>query len=286
MILLYSILNVPTYKLDSNLKIIKLHNQKAAPPHSHEYIEIVYICSGIAKHRINGKETILSTGNYFIVDYDTPHTYFSPKENLTIINCLFKPEFIDKAYTSIASFNELCERYFLKITGKSINGPASNQIFKDDGVIGTIFADMYNEFEKKSVAYDEIIKNLICRIIIETIRKVGSKNKVSELTLYLLKTVEQNYRENLSLSALSKEKHFSLSYASAKFHEETKMSFTDCIQRRRIEEACRLLRESELSITQIATDVGYSSIKFFNKIFKKVVKQTPREYRKSHNNII
>ena len=59
------------------------------------------------------------------------------------------------------------------------------------------------------------------------------------------------------------------------------MRFTECIQRRRIEEACRLLRESELSITQIATFVGYSNVKFFNKIFKKIVKQTPSEYKKS-----
>lgn len=96
-----------------------------------------------------------------------------------------------------------------------------------------------------------------------------------------MKVIEQNYNENLSLSTLCEEKHFSLSYASAKFCKDTNMSFTECIQRRRIEEACRLLRESELSITQIATFVGYSNVKFFNKIFKKIVKQTPSEYKKS-----
>jgi hypothetical protein len=82
------------------------------------------------------------------VDYNTTHSYFSPNSDLTIINCLFKPEFIDKSYTNISSFNELCERYFLKITGKSINGPASNQVFTDDGFIGKIFKDIYYEYEK------------------------------------------------------------------------------------------------------------------------------------------
>lgn len=283
MILLYLTSDLPVFVLENNFKIIKLQNTKNAPPHFHSYFEIVYVCSGTATHSINQKVTQLSKGDYFVIDYETPHTYFSENNDLTIINCLFKPEFIDRTYINVSSFNDLSERYFIKITGKSIKGPTSNQIFKDDGVIGSIFNDMNNEFENKLIGYNEIIKNSICEIIIKTIRKVGSKNKVSELTMSLLNSIEQNFKQNISLSALSKEKHFSLSYASSRFREDTKMSFTDYVQKRRIEEACRLLKETDLSITQIASEVGYNSIKFFNGVFKKIIKTTPREYRKSFN---
>lgn len=62
------------------------------------------------------------------------------------------------------------------------------------------------------------------------------------------------------------------------------MTFTEYVQKIRIAESCRLLTESEKSITDIAFEVGYANIKFFNKIFKEITNTTPREYRKQHLN--
>jgi YesN/AraC family two-component response regulator len=60
------------------------------------------------------------------------------------------------------------------------------------------------------------------------------------------------------------------------------MTFTDYLQNTRIENSCRLLIETNDSISEISQRVGYGNTKFFNKIFKSIIKTTPSKFRKSN----
>jgi YesN/AraC family two-component response regulator len=60
------------------------------------------------------------------------------------------------------------------------------------------------------------------------------------------------------------------------------MSFNEYLQKKRIEQSCRLISNTEKKITEIAEIVGYRDVKFFNQIFKKHLKMTPREFKKIH----
>ena len=81
---------------------------------------------------------------------------------------------------------------------------------------------------------------------------------------------------------ICEEMNYRLPYISAKFKKETGITVTKFLQNKRIEQSCRYLAETSLSISQIAENVGYTDIKFFNKVFKQVTKITPREYRKQN----
>ena len=126
-----------------------------------------------------------------------------------------------------------------------------------------------------------MLRFLLCQIIIETARTVGSKKSLSRNTESIIKIIDKQYNTNLSLSKICKDMHYSLPYISAHFKKDTGISFSEYLQNRRIEEACRLLRETDMSVTEISEAVGYSSIKFFGSVFKKVTGLTPREYRKN-----
>lgn len=265
------------------ISLMRLPNQTQTNRHSHDFLEIVYICAGKAHYHIGDDEGELSAGDYFIVDYETDHDYRSEAGDLTLINCLFRPELIDKTFAGIRSFNELCELYMLHISGRKINGPASNQIFRDDGEIGELFFKLLYEYEHQYDGCNEMMRCILCQIILETVRRIGSQNQVSPLTAYIIGEIDSRFSEPITLGELCQARHFSLSYASARFREDTGLTFTRYLQKRRIEESCRLLRDTDRSVSQIAEAVGYTSIKFFNRVFKNIVKNTPREYRKHHN---
>ncbi|WP_263262423.1 AraC family transcriptional regulator [Pseudomonas sp. RIT-PI-S] len=64
------------------------------------------------------------------------------------------------------------------------------------------------------------------------------------------------------------------------FKRITGHGFIDLMRKLRIQRACRLLAQTELSVTEICFDVGYSNVSNFNRQFRCEMKQTPREYRR------
>lgn len=266
--------------LDEAIMVMKLENEHIAVSHKHNFLELVYIISGSATHNFMGREETLSAGDYFVVDYNTAHGYISKEQNLTIINCLFLPEFIDKTFENEQSFNRLAEKYFLKITGRRISGPASNQIFKASKKTERLFLEMLEEYREKREGYKEVLRMALSQIIIETIRSLGSLKGFSKPTEEIIGIIDKRYKEKLSFGEIAESLHYSLPYLSALFKDETGFGFTEFLQRRRIEAASGLLRSTNLSVSEISERVGYQSVKFFESVFKKVMGVSPRQYRK------
>jgi two-component system response regulator YesN len=86
----------------------------------------------------------------------------------------------------------------------------------------------------------------------------------------------------LSLERVAEQVHLNPSYLSTIFKKETGQNFSDYLISCRINEAKRLLRESNLKITQVCAAVGYSDNKHFSKIFIKSVGLRPSAYRALH----
>ena len=71
----------------------------------------------------------------------------------------------------------------------------------------------------------------------------------------------------------------SQTYLNRQFRAATGMSINDAVQHVRIDKACKLLRDSELTVEQIAKQVGYRNIKYFFVVFKKYTEKTPSQFR-------
>ncbi|WP_130274925.1 helix-turn-helix domain-containing protein [Cecembia calidifontis] len=63
------------------------------------------------------------------------------------------------------------------------------------------------------------------------------------------------------------------------FKERTGKTFTEFLIQVRIHQACQLLQEKEWSISQIAYHTGFQNLSYFNRVFKKIQGETPKEYR-------
>lgn len=264
---------------------IFLCNEKKTPSHSHDFLELAYVAEGKAVHVLNDVESVISKGDYFILDYNSQHSYYSVNGcEFAVINCLFKPEFIDKALAKCRNFNEVVNNYMIKHSMYATNISPANYIFHDEnGKVSGILTDMLDEFKGKNVGYYEIIRCKLIEIIIMTMRKnAADMDSISEdeLCAMMIKYAEKHITDKNILNSISERLNFSAAYLSRKFKSDSGMTFSAYIQKMRIEQSCRLLANTDKKITEIAYLSGYSDMKFFNSLFKKHLGITPHEFRK------
>lgn len=268
--------------LHGKIDIIKMENTCPVPWHSHEFLEFFYVLGGTAVHCIDGNEHILTAGDYMVIDYQTSHTYYKCND-FTIINCLFLPELIDDTFVDVEGYDDMARRLLFKIDRLQSNESIANVLFHDkDGRVKNIFENMLIEYSEREIGHLKILKYLLSQLIFFTIRQLPPLSDISSLTKSIMEMVDTHYNCHLTLSEICKAKHYSLAYSSNKFKAETGMTFTEYVQKKRISESCIMLSETDMSITDIANAVGYSNIKFFNRIFKEITHTSPRQFRNSH----
>ncbi len=89
----------------------------------------------------------------------------------------------------------------------------------------------------------------------------------------------ENYRLSLSLGQLASQFFLSENYLCELFKKHTGDTILNFLKKLRLENACRLLRTSSLSIKEVAAEVGFSDYSYFGRIFRKNIGQTPDQYR-------
>lgn len=97
-----------------------------------------------------------------------------------------------------------------------------------------------------------------------------------------LEYIAANYTENLTLQSAADYVHLSKNYFSLLFKRQTGLNFIDYLIELRIREAKRLLGQNDARIGEVAKAAGFNDVKYFSRIFKKVVGITPMEYREKH----
>lgn len=262
---------------------IHICRSKKTATHAHSFFELVYVVSGSATHRLNGIERTISVGDYFIMDYEARHSYFKiSEEKFEIINCLFVSEFIDKTLKNKYSFGEIVNNYMIRHNNSVVNISPTNIFFHDDdGYIGMLLEHCIKEYQKKESGYFEIIRSKLIEIIILTMRKNANEQPAcaDELCNYIIKYTSENYLQKDILKQIGNHLFFSVSYLSRKFKENMGITFTDYLQKVRVEQSMCLLANTDRKVIDIAGLCGYSDMKSFNSVFKRLVGVTPKKFR-------
>lgn len=95
--------------------------------------------------------------------------------------------------------------------------------------------------------------------------------------LAMINYIKNNYQDKISISDLSKELAYSESMLNRKFKKEVYLTFNEYLNRYRINKAIELLENSDYNISEIAYMCGYSSAKYFSRVFKKYLGIAPSD---------
>lgn len=255
--------------------------------HQHHFFELAYVTGGCALHTLNGNTAMIREGDYFIMDYDSVHSY-AQTADFTLINCMFLPEVVDYTLRGCRTFDELMRvcltRYYKQYSGQAV----VNRVFRDDdGRVLQLLTGAKLEYLNKYVGYTEIFRGRLMEILILTMRRVlcqeGIQRPVlpqSTIVLEVVRYLDTHFQEKALLGDFCQEYHYSLQYVSRKFKQETGFTASEYLQKKRLEKSCELLICSDMSIQEIAHQIGYEDTRFFNQLFQKKLKMSPREYRK------
>ena len=93
------------------------------------------------------------------------------------------------------------------------------------------------------------------------------------------KFIEQRSGEKLSLKKVAKAVNISPNHLSEKFKQVTGANFVEYVARTRFNNACDLLRNPNLRISEIAFAAGFQSLSQFNRVFKGFARKSPSRYR-------
>lgn len=271
----------PLYR--DNFQIIHFHT-KDAGPHSHDFLELGYITQNSGIHGFADESEKFCAGNYFIVDRGADHYYKSfDGKGVGIINCLFKPEFFDKSLHGCTSFSSVLNNYLIRFSTSSLPIKPINRVFTDDGgYVRRLLDEMLDEYQTKPPGYFEFIRCNLIKIILVTMRKICvSDDNCTDVTNFVLKEIEKNSAENISLSEIAERLHFSLPYLSRKFKNDTGKTFSVAVKEARIENACRILANSDENVANVAAAVGYNDLKTFYTVFREFMGVSPNTFRKT-----
>lgn len=112
------------------------------------------------------------------------------------------------------------------------------------------------------------------------LRLLQTSNNVSSATVTKIRQyIRSRLSEEITRDELAASVYLNPAYLSRLFKKETGLSISDVIIQERLQKAKQLLEETELKITDIAEQVGYTSLGSFSNLFKRIVGVTPQQYR-------
>lgn len=137
---------------------------------------------------------------------------------------------------------------------------------------------------------EQLIRVYLEQMLIHLIRKGSSVNTVSKLSssvkersdadlmLRIQGYLNENVCKTLTFEDVCRFSQLSRTNLKVLFKEKTGAGVMEYFKKLKIEEAKRMIREGEYNFTEIAYKLGYSSIHYFSRHFKKVTNMTPSEY--------
>ena len=117
---------------------------------------------------------------------------------------------------------------------------------------------------------------LLSTLAIRSRADQASQDKIEEVTQY----ISENFAQEITLGEMAKRVGMNDSAFSRFFAKATGNSFNRFVNRVRISKACELLSDSEIPITTICYETGFNNIANFNRRFRELKENTPREYRR------
>lgn len=250
--------------------------------HSHDFVEIVYVAKGTGIHLVNEKKYNVSEGDIFLINYDTKHAFAAQNGSLLLYNCMFTPSYFDHTLNGSRNFFDITDRFLI---GDLYANFSTDYIFvsargSEANHVQNIYERLFHEFNTKQLGYRDIMRGYIIELLVIICRL--NLNVDSERTQKMLEIIEHinvHYMEKLCAEDLAVIAGFSVSHFRRVFKSLTGKTLNLYIQTIRIHEACKLLKDKNINVEQVAEAVGYSDMKHFYSVFKRITGKLPKDFR-------
>ncbi len=242
-------------------------------PHTHNYTELFYIIDGKGQFLIEDQAFPVNVNNLVIINPNVTHTEDSLNAQPL--------EYIVLGIDGV----ELA-------TTQNSNGEFCILDHFESVEIAGCLRNILREMEQKNTGYEDIcqayMEILIIRLMRSTSLAVPAEPQLASgnrQCAAVKRYIDLHFKEALTLEQLAEDAHMNKYYLSHAFKREYGVSPINYMISRRIEESKYLLAETDLSMSQIAQLLGFSSLSYFSQTFRRTQSVSPMEYRQNVKNI-
>ena len=272
-----------------------IHVQEDDLPHFYEHLhrhyetQITWVISGEGTLIVGNDMQPFSSGNIFIIGANQPHlfksdaTYFDKRRNKRIhsLNIFFNPKgFI----TSLLEFPEMRSiRKFIDISRHGMQATENNN---------KIIADYMLKVKNNTAGYrlSAFIELLQLMANLKDWKYLSAESfeyTISDSEGLRMNDIYQytmnNYTEDISLEQIAAVVHLTPQSFCRYFKKHTLKTYTNFLNEVRINEACKKLTSKDFeSISTIAYQMGFNNVVTFNRVFKSIMKKSPREFMREY----
>jgi AraC-like DNA-binding protein len=255
------------------------------PEHTHNYIEIIYMCSGQTTHRINRKnQVVLRQGELLFLNQNARQEILPAGEEDVAVNFIVLPEFFHKTFQMVEEDNVVRDFLVGTLQKKQegmdyIHFQVSDVLPVQNLVENLVWSLLYEDGERNrenQITMALLIQHLSRHT--ELIRVVGPDQFDRRQLFVVLRYIEEHYRDG-TLGELAQLTRQPVSGLSRFIKNQSGQTFQQLLMQKRLNQAAFLLTSTKLPVEDVITAVGYDNSSYFHRIFKEKYGVTPKKYR-------
>lgn len=253
----------------------------AFPEHTHDYVEMVYMCRGETRHTVNGNAITLCQGELLMLGQNAHQSIEAAGEQDIAVNFIVRPAFFSGTLPFLGEEETPLRRFVVScLTGENEAGyllfrvaellPVQNLI---ENLLFTLLEDMPN---KRGIL--QMTMGLLFAQLMNHTEALQFETQEQNAVISVLRYLEENYRDG-SLTEIAGRLHYELPSLSRLIRQKTGKNYTELLQEKRLSQAAWLLRNTDKNVDEIANAVGYENLSYFHRLFAARYGLSPKKYR-------
>ncbi len=255
------------------------------PLHSHDYIEIIYMCQGSQRHVINNGTVVeLKQGELLLLNLNASHATEAAGADDIAINFVVLPQFFNTAFEMIGNDNKISEFLFSGLSGKGheisyMHFDVADSLPVQNLIENLIWSVVYKQPNRRNI--NQVTMGLLfLQLLGLTDRLISNEQKsvADNIVMAALSEIEQNY-QTANLNDVAVRCNVSAAYVSSAVKNLTGITFKEHLMEKRLTKAANLLKTTKISVGNIIYMVGYENTSYFYRIFTEKYGMSPKLFR-------
>ena len=227
------------------------------PPHLHPTLEFTYVYEGALSLTLDGARHRIGAGQAALILPNQLHAY-APEPHARSYLCIFSTSYV----------YSFCRQY----AGKAAISPVFD-FYDREAVCAALQSPSPDLYLRKACFY-----TILSRFT-ESTRFADAPPRRADIVCGIVDYVDKNYSGDISLRSLAAHLKYDYNYLSGIFNRTFHCSFLHFVNEYRVNYARSLLTETSRSVTEIATQCGFGTVRSFNRNFLRFTGVSPKEFR-------
>ena len=256
--------------------------------HSHaDFSELVFVLGGYATHIVNEEEYSIKHGDVILITANTFHSH-KDLHHFRICNIMFQPDYFLRDFSDIKSLPGYHSLFVIEPALTQQNGFQSRLHLSPERFeeFDHMITRIHHEYVSHPAGFQSMTSGLFLQMITSLARIASDdRREPNDNTVSLANTaayMEYHFREDISIEDLASMSGMSSRHFRRVFHDIYGTSPLKYLHTLRIRSAARLLRSTDLPVTEIAIRSGYPDGNYFSGKFKQLMGMPPLKYRNQH----